>query len=53
MVDLRPKRFRVTGRDGNGDLHAFETDDRQRAKETLTMFKKTFREAAQETQRWI
>lgn len=31
----REKRFRITGRDNNGDIHAFETDNRGRAKAKL------------------
>lgn len=32
MVDQRrDKRFRVTGEDAEGDVHAFETDSRERA----------------------
>jgi hypothetical protein len=34
MTDLAPqKRFRVTGHDDFGDVHAFETDDQERAED--------------------
>lgn len=49
----RPKRFRVTGVDENGDVHAFETNDRLRAKHKLEEFKTVLKEAQSETQRWV
>ena len=55
-VDLRPRRFRVTAVDkSTGDLVAYETNDRQRAKLKLAEFeaRKDLIEAESETQRWI
>ena len=53
MPNDRPKRFRIAGRDKNGDIQAFETDNRERAKEMLEVFKKRFQDVEQETQRWV
>jgi hypothetical protein len=52
-IDLRPKRFRVTARNEWGDIVALETNDRARAKEALDEFEERYRDATQETQRWI
>lgn len=49
----RPKRFRVTGVDENGDVHAFETNDRERARAKLEEFKTIYTDAQSETQRWV
>lgn len=53
MAKERPRRFRVTGTDRNGDVHAFETDNRDRAKAMLEEFKKRFQDPGMDTQRWI
>lgn len=52
-MDKRPKRFRVTGVDANGDVHAFETDDRARAKAKLIEYQTALKDAEQETLRWV
>lgn len=49
----RPKRFPVTVVDENGDVHAFETNDRQRARYKLEEFKTIYKDAESETQRWV
>jgi hypothetical protein len=36
----REKRFRVTGRDNNGDIFAFESDNRDRAAKKLKQMQK-------------
>jgi hypothetical protein len=36
----REKRFRVTGRDNNGDVFAFESDNRDRAAKKLKQMQK-------------
>jgi hypothetical protein len=39
MVDQRrDKRFRVSGEDADGDVHAFETDSRERAEAQKLVF---------------
>ena len=39
MANLpRPKRYRVTGEDEEGDIHAFETDSRDRAESMRLVF---------------
>ena len=53
MPNELSKRFRITGRDKNGDIQAFETDNRERAREMLEVFKRRFQDVEQETQRWI
>lgn len=52
-IDLRPKRFRVTATTEDGDTIALETNSRERAREWLEDFTERYRDAAQETQRWI
>ena len=56
LAHLRPRRFRVTATDKKtGDLLAYETNDRQRAKLKLAEFegRKDLIEAECETQRFI
>ena len=53
MVDQRKKRFRVSGVDENGDIHAFETDDRERAKAYQEGMMEDLSDVEWETQRWV
>lgn len=49
------KRFRVTARDNNGDIYAFETDSRERAKAKLEeqQARADIHDVQMETTRWI
>lgn len=49
----RIKHFRVTGMDETDDIHAVETNDRQRARYRLEEFKTIYKDAQTETQRWL
>ena len=40
----QPKRYRVTGEDGNGDIHTFETDAAGRAVAMQTQFAEDLRD---------
>lgn len=56
VIGFRPRRFRVTAVEKKtGDLIAFETNDRQRARLKLAEFegRKDLIEAESETQRFI
>lgn len=56
VIGLRPRRFRVTAEDKKtGDLLAYETNDRERAKLKLAEFegRKDLIEVECETQRWV
>ena len=55
MASQRPKRFRVTARDNNGDILAFESDNRDRAKERYAQVQRReeLHDVQMETQRWI
>jgi hypothetical protein len=35
----RERRFRVSGRDGEGDVHGFETDSQERAEAMAAQFR--------------
>ena len=52
-VGDRSKRFRVTGTDKNGDVHAFETGDRDRARTMQEEFKNRFPDVGQESLPWL
>jgi hypothetical protein len=44
MVEQRrDKRFRVTGEDEDGDIHAFETDSRERVKQMEMVFRESLK----------
>lgn len=49
------KRFRVTARDNQGDIFAFESDNRERADRKLRQLKKRpeLHDVQMETQRWM
>lgn len=49
------KRFRVTARDNNGDIHAFETDSRERATAKIEELhaRKDIHDVQLETLRWL
>jgi hypothetical protein len=56
MVDRqREKRFRVTARDNNGDIFAFESDNRDRATKKLKQLQNRpeLHDVQIETLRWI
>jgi hypothetical protein len=46
MAERRDKRFRVTGEDEQGDIHAFETDSRTRAKAMEAQMREEFKHVA-------
>ena len=51
----REKRFRVIGRDNNGDIFAFESDNRDRATKKLKQMQKRpeLHDVQMETLRWL
>ncbi len=49
----RDKRFRVTGYDRNGDIHAFETDSRERAQAMEAQMQEDLRDVTFDMQRSI
>jgi hypothetical protein len=56
MAERQPvKRFRVTARDNNGDIFAFESDNRDRAKKKLDQLqrRKELHDVQMETLRWL
>lgn len=55
MATQQPKRFRVTARDNNGDIFAFESDNRDRAKKKFEQLqrRKELHDVQMETQRWL
>ena len=55
MATEKPKRFRVTARDNNGDIFAFESDNRDRAKRKFAQLQRRgeLHDVQMETQRWV
>ena len=55
MAAQKLKRFRVTARDNNGDIFAFESDNRDRAKKKYQQLQRReeLHDVQMETQRWI
>ena len=55
MAKEQPKRFRVTARDNNGDIFAFESDNRDRANRKLKQLQRReeLHDVQITTQRWI
>lgn len=52
MVEQRrDKRFRVTGVDAEGDIHAFETDSRERAEAMRDEFREDLQDVLLDTLR--
>jgi hypothetical protein len=53
MAERRDKRYRVTGEDDQGDIHAFETDSRERAKVMEAQMREEFKHVVLEMVRRI
>jgi hypothetical protein len=50
---LRPKHYRVSGYDEDGDLHAFETNDLERAKNMELVFRESLKDVELERRRGV